>query len=312
MSRPVIEAHGLAKRYGGVAAVAGIDLAIEKGEVFGLLGPNGAGKTTTILMLLGLTEPTGGKVEVLGLDPLRRPLAVKRRVGYLPDQVGFYGNLSGAENLRYTARLAGIERAEADRRIKAAAERVGIADAIHRGVAGYSHGMRQRLGLAEILVKQAEIAILDEPTGGLDPEATHDFLRLVGALKGEGMTILLSSHLLAMVESICDRVALFHAGRVGLVGRVEDLVHEVLGGAFVVNLQASGPNVEARLRGLDGVTTLQPEGPGRWRIEADRDLRAQVARVVIESGGTLTGLALARLGLDDVYTRYFREVRHAA
>ncbi|HVV94443.1 MAG TPA: ABC transporter ATP-binding protein [Hyphomicrobiales bacterium] len=312
MSRPVIEATGLAKRYGGVAAVAGIDLTIDKGEVFGLLGPNGAGKTTTILMLLGLTEPTAGKVEVLGLDPLRRPLAVKRRVGYLPDQVGFYGNLSGAENLRYTARLAGIERAEADRRIKAAAERVGIAEAIQRRVAGYSHGMRQRLGLAEILVKQAEIAILDEPTGGLDPEATHEFLGLVRAFKSEGMTILLSSHLLAMVESVCDRVALFHAGKIGLAGRVEDLVREVLGGSYVINVQATGPNVEARLRTLEGVSSLQPDGPGHWRIEADRDLRPAVARAVVEGGGALTGIALARLGLDDVYTRYFREVRHAA
>jgi ABC-2 type transport system ATP-binding protein len=312
MSRPVIEATGLAKRYRGIDAVAGIDLAIDKGEVFGLLGPNGAGKTTTILMLLGLTEPTAGKVEVLGLDPLRRPLAVKRRVGYLPDQVGFYGNLSGAENLRYTARLAAIPRAAANRRIAAAAARVGIADSIHRPVSGYSHGMRQRLGLAEILVKQAEIAILDEPTGGLDPEATHDFLTLVRALKGEGMTILLSSHLLAMVESVCDRVALFHRGKIGLSGRVEDLVREVIGGAYVVNVQASGPNVEGRIRALDGVTGVAPDGPGRWRIEADRDLRPAVARAVVEGGGALTGIALARLGLDDVYTRYFREVRHAA
>jgi ABC-2 type transport system ATP-binding protein len=312
MSPPDIEAAGLAKRYRGAVAVAGIDFAIARGEVFGLLGPNGSGKTTTILMTLGLTEPSAGRVVVLGLDPLRRPLAVKRRVGYLPDQVGFYDNLTGAENLRYTARLAGIERAEADRRIAGAAARTGIGNAIDRPVAGYSRGMRQRLGLAEILVKEAEIAILDEPTAGLDPEATHDFLGLIRELRAEGMTILLSSHLLAMVESVCDRVALFHRGTIGLMGPVEDLVRQVLGGAFVVNVEATGAGIEPQLAALEGVTALAAAGEGRWRIEADRDLRPAVARAVVAAGGALTSLELARLGLDDVYTRYFREVRHAA
>ncbi|MGN6101396.1 MAG: ABC transporter ATP-binding protein, partial [Devosia sp.] len=178
MSNTVIEAHGLSKRYGRQVAVDGIDLEVMEGEVVGLLGPNGAGKTTTILMLLGLTEGSSGSVRILGRDPWREPLAVKREVGYLPDAVGFYDNLSGRENLRYTARLGGLVAAEADRRIAEALERVRLAEVADRRVGTYSRGMRQRLGLAELLSRHCRVAILDEPTSGLDPQSTHELLQL--------------------------------------------------------------------------------------------------------------------------------------
>src|SRR4029077_17362255 len=167
MSDNVIEAEGLTKRYDGVAVVKGISFDVARGEIFGLLGPNGAGKTTTILMLLGLSEISDGKAQVLGHNPARDPLSVKRRVGYLPDMVGFYDNLRAAENLRYTARLIGIEAEEREKRIMSALEHVGLADVADHRVGTFSRGMRQRLGLAEILMKDAEIAILDEPTSGL-------------------------------------------------------------------------------------------------------------------------------------------------
>ena len=154
--------------------------------MFGLLGPNGAGKTTTILMLLGLTEPTSGVARVAGFDPLRQPLEVKRRAGYMPDQLGFYDDLSGAANLRYIARLAGVPRSEADARIRAALERVRLAEAADKPVRTYSRGMRQRLAVAEILMKRVKVAILDEPTGGLDPQSTREFLELIRSLKHEG------------------------------------------------------------------------------------------------------------------------------
>ena len=193
MSEPVIRAERLTKKYGNAVAVDSLDLQIEPGEVFGLLGPNGAGKTTTILMLLGLTEPTSGKATVAGFDPLRQPLEVKRRAGYMPDQVGFYDNLSGLENLRYTAKLCGLRGQDADDRIQAAAKRVKLDYAMRKPVRTYSRGMRQRLGIAEILMKGASIAILDEPTSGLDPQASREFLELIRSLKNDGMTILLSS-----------------------------------------------------------------------------------------------------------------------
>src|SRR5262249_7768494 len=223
-----IEAKGLTKRYGPAVAVDRLDLAITKGEVFGLLGPNGAGKTTTILMILGLTEPTTGSISTVGFDPLQQPLEVKRRVGYLPDTVGFYDHMTGRDNLRYTARLGGIPRVAIDPRITAALERVDMVDAGERPVATYSRGMRQRLGIAEIIMRRVDVAILDEPTNGLDPQSTREFLDLIRSLKSEGMTVVLSSHLLNIVESICDRVALFSRGKVGLMGRVSDLMREVL------------------------------------------------------------------------------------
>src|SRR5207302_4305715 len=164
MPEVVIKAEGLTKRYGANLAVDHIDLEVEAGEIVGILGPNGSGKTTTILMLLGLTEPTEGHAEVAGYDPLREPLQVKRRVGYLPDQVGFYDVLSARDNLAYTARLAGLSRREIDERFTAALARVGLPDVSRDRVATFPRCMRQRLGLAEVLMKNPSIAILDEPT----------------------------------------------------------------------------------------------------------------------------------------------------
>src|SRR5882672_1633773 len=158
MSDNVIEARGLLKLYGAQRAVDAIDLDIRRGEIFGLLGPNGAGKTTTILMMLGLTEISGGSVEVLGFNPVRQPLEVKRRVGYLPDSVGFYDHLTARENLLYTAKLAGFSRDEAYEHIAAAFQRVRLDDVADDKVSSYSRGMRQRLGLAEVMMKRADVA----------------------------------------------------------------------------------------------------------------------------------------------------------
>lgn len=311
MSEPVILAEKLTKRYGAAVAVDGVDLAIEAGRVFGLLGPNGAGKTTTILMLLGLTEPTSGRARLAGFDPLRQPLEVKRRVGYMPDQVGFYDNLSGIANLRYTAHLARIPSAEIDRRIVAALERVGLNEAGHKAVRTYSRGMRQRLAIAEILMKQASVAILDEPTGGLDPQATREFLDLIRSLRHDGMTILLSSHLLDLVQSVCDEVALFNNGRIGLSGRVDQLLLQVLGGSHVIRLEAGGEGLDQTVARVPGVTRVTQDAGG-LRIEATGDLRPQIARAVIEAGGALTTIAAGHASLDDVYARYFEEARDAA
>jgi ABC-2 type transport system ATP-binding protein len=308
----VIETKGLVKRYGGFTAVDQVDLEIEKGEVFGLLGPNGSGKTTTILLLLGLTEPSEGSVRVNGLDPLRQPLAVKRKVGYLPDQVGFYDNLSARENLAYSGRLMGLERAEAAARIDAALARVRLSDVADKRVGAFSRGMRQRLGLAEVIMKQAEIAILDEPTGGLDPQSTQELLELIGELAGEGMTIVLSSHLLAMVQSVCDRVALFNQGRIGLVGRVDELTSDVLGGTHVVEVEASGIDLPAALAGAEGVTSVNALRGDAWRVDASADIRPEIARRVVSSGGELKNMSIRHTSLDEVYVRFFEEeARHA-
>jgi ABC-2 type transport system ATP-binding protein len=311
MSEPIICAEALTKRYGSTLAVDGLDLTVEAGEVFGLLGPNGAGKTTTILMLLGLTEPTSGRAVVAGFDPLRQPLEVKRRVGYMPDSVGFYDHLSGVANMRYSAALCGMKPADADARIDAALKRVRLEAAGAKPVRSYSRGMRQRLAIAEILMKGAAVAILDEPTGGLDPQSTREFLDLIHSLKQEGMTILLSSHLLDLVQSICDRVALFHRGRIGLAGRVDDLLSDVLGGSHVIRIEARGFGLADVIGRVPGVTRVSEAANG-FRVEASGDARAAVARAIVESGGELTSIEAGHASLEEVYTRYFEGVRDAA
>lgn len=305
----VIETHGLTKRYGRVVAVEDLNLEVREGEVFGLLGPNGSGKTTTILMLLGLTEPTRGEARVLGLDPMREPLKVKSQVGYLPDQVGFYGELTAWENLRYTTRLLGLPEAEAKARIEEVLKRMGLWEVRDRRVSAFSRGMRQRLGLAEVLLKRPKVAILDEPTLGLDPEAAREFLELIKGLKAEGITILLSSHLLHQVQEVCDRVGLFHKGHLALLGTVEELAQRVLGGGYEILVEAS-PGLEDAFRRLEGVARVAVEG-GRYRVLSSRDLRPELARIAVEHGELLS-LSLRRPSLDEVYAHYFKEVAHAA
>ena len=312
MSAPVIEAKGLTKRYGQHVAVDGLDLTIRQGEIFGLLGPNGAGKTTTILLLLGLTEPSGGEVKVLGRNPLREPLEVKRRVGYLPDAVGFYDGMTAFENLAYTARLAGIAGAEIGARVDESLKRVRLDHVRNKRVSDFSRGMRQRLGIADLLVKQCELAILDEPTSGLDPQSTQELLDMILKLAADGMTIVLSSHMLAMVQSICTRVALFNAGKAALVGRVDDLATQVLGGSHVVEVEAQGCDAKALSEKLDGVTHVSRSGGDTIRIEADRDVRAAVSKAIVDAGGSLKRLSMDRTSLDEVYVRYFKEMHHEA
>jgi ABC-2 type transport system ATP-binding protein len=318
MSDIVIEARGLTKRYGTAIAVNGVTFSVAAGEIFGLLGPNGAGKTTTILMLLGLSDISGGTARVFGHDPAREPLAVKRRVGYMPDEVGFYDQLTAADNLHYTARLIGIPASERHDRVLAALDRVGLRDVADKRVGAFSRGMRQRLGLAEIVMKDARVAILDEPTNGLDPQASIELLELIRSLKAHGVSILLSSHLLDRVQSVCDRVALFNAGQIALMGTVPELGRQVLGGGYTVEVEADGGSgVTRRLQALAGVRSAVESRPGRWRLTCERDMRAEAAAEVVAAGGHLKQLSLDQPSLEDIYTRYFQsvrqeEARHAA
>ncbi len=306
MSDIVIEAQGLTKRYGRIAAVDDISFTVARGEIFGLLGPNGAGKTTTILMMLGLTEVTAGTVSVLGHNPAREPLQVKRLVGYLPDTVGFYDHMTALDNLRYTAALIGIEPAIRDKRIIAALDRVGLGDVGIKRVGAFSRGMRQRLGLAEILMKDVSIAILDEPTSGLDPHATAELLETIRSLKHDGVAVLLSSHLLERVQSVCDRVALFNAGRIALLGTVPELARQVLGGGYNLEVEADGEGLAEKFSDIPGVKAVDQAGPSRYRLLADRDVRAPAAAAVVNAGGSLRRLSLEEPSLDAIYNGYFQ------
>jgi len=226
----IIETEGLTKRYGHQVAVNSLTLQIQEGEVFGFLGPNGAGKTTTLLMFLGLTEPTSGKARVMGFDPTRDPFHVKEKVGYLPENVGFYDDMDAQQNLRYIARLNRISDEISSKKIDELLQLVGLNEEAKKKVGTYSKGMRQRLGIAEVLVKEPKLIFLDEPTIGLDPDGTNRMLDLIHSLSREkNMTIFLSSHLLDQVQRICDRVGIMIKGSLVALGPIGELAKQKLG-----------------------------------------------------------------------------------
>ena len=301
-----IRTVGLTKRYAETTVVDALDLDVETGEVFGLLGPNGAGKTTTILMLLGLTEPTSGSMEVLGLDPRRNPLEVKRRVGYLPDAVGFYDNLTGRQNLRFTARLNRIE--EADTKIDHLLEVVGLVGAGDQPAGEYSRGMKQRLGLADALVKDPSILILDEPTTAIDPEGVAEILELIRSLAvEEEVTILLSSHLLNQVQAVCDRVAIFVSGTVVALGTPDELAAEQVGHARVEFRFADDAATSATaLERLETVEEVSPGRlPGSFIATLDIGTLPDVVNRLVSGGAHISGVRRVDEDLDAIYRRYF-------
>ena len=313
-----IRTLGLTKLYGDLVAVDSLDLEVKAGEIFGLLGQNGAGKTTTILMLLGLTEPTSGEARVVGYDPTRNPLGVKRRVGYLPDAVGFYGGLTGRENLRYTARLNGLSGDDAEERIDIVLDQVRLADRADDKVETYSRGMKQRLGIADALVKEPQVLILDEPTTAIDPIGVVEILELLRELvRDQGLAVLLSSHLLNQVQSVCDRVGIFAAGRLIGIGTVPQLARRFGDAGPQIELGlADAPSDEARMAlataiaGIAGVVAVHEAADrhGLWRIDlashevADAALAATISAVAVV-GQRLRSIRELEPTLDDIYRR---------
>lgn len=306
--RVVIKTENLTKRYGELTAVNNLNLEIKEGEVFGLLGPNGAGKTTTILMLLGLTEPDEGKAWIEKYDCTRNPIAVKRIVGYLPDNVGFYDDMTGRENLRYTGQLNGMDPTEIEDRIDSLLTRVGIKYAADKKVGTYSKGMRQRLGIADVLMKDPKVVILDEPTLGIDPEGIHELLGLIRefAVKDK-RTVLVSSHLLHQVQQICDRVGIFVKGRLLASGPIETLGRQVRQGEVLdIELKADPDNeeLEKLIKNVEGMENIKRER-GMFIISSKEDIRGKLANAVIKNGFSLLHLRLRGDDLDDIYRRYF-------
>ena len=311
---PPIATRRLSKRYGDLVAVDNLNLEVNAGEIFGLLGQNGAGKTTTILMLLGLTEPSAGAARVLGLDPARNPLAVKRRVGYLPDNVGFYEGLTGRENLRYTARLNGLKGADAEKTIDEVLEQVGMSARAETKVDTYSRGMLQRLGIADALVKSPSVLILDEPTTAIDPIGVIEILDLLRRLVEErGLAVLLSSHLLAQVQSVCDRVGIFAAGKLIGVGTVVELARQFGGAGAHIEVGFEGLDAAGRQRTGKLLGALEDVGDVRLPAgerepfvlnvssEDSRPIREAVLAAAAKDGLRLSSIREVQPSLDDIY-----------
>jgi ABC-2 type transport system ATP-binding protein len=317
----IIELVDLTKKYGSVIAVDHLNLSVKKGEIFGLLGPNGAGKSTTILMMLGFTEPTSGWVKVCDINSTTNPIEVKRKVGYLPEDVRFYDDLTGMENLIYTARLNRISDEEAGQKTKDLLIRVGLLDDMNKKAGKYSRGMCQRLGLADVLIKNPEIIILDEPTLGIDPLGVQEFLELILKLKKEkGLTVVLSSHHLHQVQQICDRVGLFISGKLLAEGDISSLSRKLFSdGTFITeagilpnslvtsdSLQVTN-NLERLVENVKSIQSVISINVSNnvMQIGCSRDLTADIARVIVESGAGLSFLLKKEYGLDEIYNRYF-------
>jgi len=229
MKTVVLETKDLTKNYNHTKVVDNINLQIEEGEIFGFLGPNGAGKTTTILMILGLTEPTSGEVKVFGYNSTREPLKVKKITSYLPENVGFYEDLTAQENLKYITRLNGIPDKKADAKIAEVLEIVDLSAVSDVEVGKYSKGMKQRLGMGAVLVKEPKLAILDEPTTGIDPKGVEEILALIVKMsKEQNITILISSHLLYQVQKICTQIGIISQGRLVVQGSIKEISKELL------------------------------------------------------------------------------------
>lgn len=305
----VIETKELTKNYDGVTVVDRLNLHIREKEIFGLLGPNGAGKTTTILMLLGLTEPASGSAWVFGYNPTREPLKVKRLAGYLPENVGFYNNLTARENLMFIAELNNISRAEANRKIDELLEIVGIGEVADSTVGKFSRGMKQRLGIADALIKNPKVAFLDEPTAGLDPEGINQTLDLIANLPQMGTTVVLSSHQLYQVQRVCHSIGILSKGKTVVEGSLDQLGREALaGGNYRIEVETAQPNpgLIDIVNKVPGVRKVEAKG-NLLLVNADSDLRAEIAKAVVQSNTPLIQMKIQEFSLDDIYMKYFEE-----
>ena len=267
MKTIVLEAKNLIKVYNHTKAVDSINLQIQEGEIFGFLGPNGAGKTTTILMALGLTEPTSGEINVFGYNSTREPLKVKKITSYLPENVGFYEDLTAQENLKYITRLNGIPGKKADAKIEEVLKNVGLQDVAQVEVGKYSKGMKQRLGMAAILVKEPKLAILDEPTTGIDPKGVEEILELIVRMsKEQNITVLLSSHLLYQVQKICTKIGIISQGRIVAQGTIEEIGKSLLKGEKenLLEIKVANkltPTLVESIKQIEGVVEVEKKSP---------------------------------------------------
>jgi len=290
-----ISTAGLVKRYGDIVAVNGVDLTVERGDVFGYLGPNGAGKTTLLRILLGLIRPTAGTAKLFGLDPLVDGVRALDGVAGFVEGPRFYSYLSGRKNLEL---LADYDGDGARSRIEGVLELVELRDRAKDRVGGYSHGMRQRLGIAASLLRQPRLLLLDEPTTGLDPAGMRDMRDLVRRLAGEGITILLSSHLLNEVEELCNRVAIIRKGSIVYEGPLQELLATAATGYRLRATDAERARVVLlSQQGVDGVSL----GEGQLRFTADEEAVARAAIALGQARIGITALIPETASLEELF-----------
>ena len=300
----MIQTENLTKIYNGKTAVDGLDLAVGEGEIFGFLGPNGAGKSTTILMLTGMIEPTAGRCFVDGIEVANDPLAVKRIIGYLPEDVGFYGNLTGEQNLDYFARFYDMNAADRKERIDELLRLVHL-DGVTQKAGEYSRGMKQRLGLAQALINDPKVLFLDEPTANLDPEGVREYRDLVTRLAGEGKTVFVSSHILSEVRAVCRTVGLLAAGRLVAQGTIDEVARTLAspgGETFRIVVETAED-----LPDLSDPDIIEFERDGnRAVIQAKSDIRERLAAAIAEEGLHIREIRLEEPSIEDAFMALYR------
>lgn len=300
----MIRTENLTKVYNGKPAVDGLNLEIGEGEIFGFLGPNGAGKSTTILMLTGMIEPTAGRCFVDGIEVANDPLAVKRIIGYLPEDVGFYGNLTGEQNLDYFARFYDMNAADRKERIAEILRLVHL-DGVTQKAGEYSRGMKQRLGLAQALINDPKVLFLDEPTANLDPEGVREYRDLVTRLAGEGKTVFVSSHILSEVRAVCRTVGLLAAGRLVAQGTIDEVARTLAspGGEtfrIVVETAEDLPDLSD-----PDIVGFERDG-NRAIIQAKSDIRERLAAAIAEEGLHIREIRLEEPDIEDAFMALYR------
>ena len=304
----VIEVEGLVKVYGrkgGTRALNGVSFSVPKGDIFGFLGPNGAGKTTTIRILSTVLSPTNGTVRIAGHDVREDPMAVKERIGVMPDEVSFYPTLTGLAHLQYYASFHGIPRAAAKRRAVDILGQVGIGDVARKKVKTYSHGMKKRLALAQSLLHDPELLIMDEPASGLDPQGMRYFRDLIRFLNGKGKTVFLSSHLLSEVEQLCEHVGIIDRGRIVAADSIANLSSKMSAGApIVLHVTAEGITDEAiaAVTSLPGVTGATRTANGLdVTVQSGTDAGPDVSKALVLAGARLKELKASERSLEDLF-----------
>jgi len=305
----MVESSKLTKVYNGTTVVDNLNLRIDEGQIFGFLGPNGAGKTTTILMLLGLTEPTSGTASIGGFNSTREPLKVKRIAGYIPEKVGFYNDLSAKDNLIYTANLNGITGRKADTAVDKAIEDVGLNGKSKALVSTFSKGMKQRLAIADILVKQPRVAFLDEPTTGIDPAGITQVLDLISNIaKENNMTIIMSSHQLSQVERICSHIGIMSKGKLVADGSIEQLGKKAGGGKVSIEIQLAEitQDIIDGIKSIRGVYNID-RTENTLNVICAEDLRRQISRAISDKNGLILQMKLQSYALEDIYMKIFKE-----
>ena len=306
----IIIAKDLSKKYNEHLVVDNLNLAIKKGEIFGLLGPNGAGKSTVILMALGLTEPSSGSINVAGFNSTRQPLEVKRITGYLPEKVGFYEDMSAKGNLTYTAELNNIPYREIPKKIDEVLEIVELTKNKNQLVKTFSKGMKQRLGIADVLIKDPRLVFFDEPTEGLDLKVANHILQTILDLnKQKNITFLLSSHQLNLMQKVCPRVGILSRGKLIGEGTVENLGRNLFGGGkyrIELELEKVTDGLIEKLKKLDKVVNIN-KVDNQLQVICDKDIRQDISRLIAAEDILMTRMDMKQDALEEIYLKYFKE-----